>query len=327
MRETLRVQLRLGLTGLAAVACVGMTSVPCVAQFLPAMSASASAQASFAADTVGPFQTTLPSNGFVTEIASAGGTSPFGSAFTVAQSSGNLALRSRSRWTSSGGPITVFDPKNASGFARASNVSHWVADGPPGTTHFDLDVHLSYSGYFDVGASNLEDSQGFVSFGTGVLADFDVFPNAVGLPATLALFRGRAGLSAGIGLDQNSDFVINSVLSTTSGWSQSDFSVTDGSIQPGGFDAGVHALLMYSQAFPSVVSIPIGTTFAVRSILQTSVGDGFGRIPAGATANFFDTGTFMLTSSTPGVTIVLIPEPSSLVLAMIIAVGVGFRKR
>lgn len=280
---------------------------------LPSMAARADAEASFAGFTQGRFFHSLPGNPFVDEIAFAFdplNPSPFdNSSLATAASFTDRSLHSRSRVDSQEAEVN-------SNFAEsfATNGSHWTVFNPGPGSSFDLDLFFTIEGTLDAAGSAYVDTP----IVDHLLGSVDVsirlyFPS---LPNPIDAFTGAATLE----VIENPADPNNRTFTVQGDWTESDFIVGDTGfdLSPGFASFGARATTELNGEFHQTVP---AEKFGVVIQLETRA-EGLGVFEEGyaALSDFFDSASFYLSTTTPGVSISSseIPEPCT---GLLLAIG------
>lgn len=303
--------------------------------FLPPPSAEADAGANYQNNSDAPPEAQVVGNVFVEQSAS----SPFppgfevvgsGFASAIAQSHSNLSLHSLSR-THTVLNFNANESVGVSSFGRAENISQWIATGPAGTTDFQLDFRMQLDGVLNVAATGLENATTTGPLTAGVVAEARLlrgFPNP-----PLSLFSASAGIDSGVGfLPGTTTPNLNATLLTQGLWTMSDFVLDDPLLNFGPGDgaasgvSGLRAILNYDREFENIATLPIGTPFDIQMSLTNSTTGVLG-LTGSAWSDFFNSGSFVLSTSTPGVTIqqvggpgAAIPEPGTFALLLAVMI-------
>lgn len=292
---------------------------------VPAEFARAEAEARFEGVALGPFVSQLPGNPFADEQALAfevGEPQPLeNSALATAASFTDLSVHARSR----------VDKESASGetndaTAAAANLSHWGTIGPAGA--FDLDVTLHLDGALDVAGEAFAEGTGFPS---QLLAEVSVLVrlHAPSLPSVVTIFSGGASLSS-VPTAVGSPGL---AFTTTGDLSDGDFVQAPTAIDPSPNPFQVEGERR-TLDFSTVVTqtLAVGETFALEIEIETFAGGtGIWEEGFGALSDFFDTGSFELSTSTSGVSLQPVPEATraglALVAGLALAAGGVARRR
>jgi len=286
---------------------------------VPAEFARAEAEARFEGVTLGPFVSQLPGNPFADEQALAfevGEPQPLeNSALATAASFTDLSVHARSRVDKESGSGAINDAT-----AVAANLSQWATSGPAGA--FDLDLTLHLDGALDVAGEAFAGGSGFPS---QLLAEVSVLVrlHAPSLPSVVTIFSGSASLSSVPSAVGNPGLAF-----TTTG----DFSDGDFVQAPTGIDPSPNPFQVEGERrtldLSTIVTetLAVGETFALEIEIETVAGgagaweEGFG-----ALSDFFDTGSFELSTQTAGVSLHPVPEPERAGLAVVAGLALAAR--
>ena len=193
--------------------------------------------------------------------------------------------------------------------ATARWVSQIVATGTDPGEPVDVDLSLNVDGTLSYLNNNSGASADDIS--STVAASLNVFRQS----GNLNVFDGTATLAT----------VTNSTppaLTRSGDWSDPE---RDGDFSQSGGVFAYSVDVQTSIFFDDAVLVSFGEIFAIELDLHTDA-FGFAGFEVEAGSDFFDTGSVMLSSDTPGIMFQTVPEPSGLLLLTLGAIGLGRRK-